>query len=795
MWQFDVFLVYCHIYIMVYGHFTYLCMPCIAHLYVNNNIIMSYKKAFLSVTAALLCSCSPKDSWRFSTDYFEVEVNNQGYITSMQNTTVSPCHEFVPDDKPSPIMSLYDSKEKKYYLPSHASFNGWTNTLTVDYPNGSVAKITVKAKGKYIRMTLRDLSPRNEVDDIQWGRYQTNITNLFGDIIGVARDTSAAVNYAIGLLALDDNTIGGSSDIEGDAGPLQYVVHSPDTSLYPLPDSLYEGQVLPLGGDGISDVAFFSYKEPYFRFTSSNAAMVDEQGRVYIQYHSRNRSIPREISYSLMPNKENNEPNHIEVEPLPGVDFIGSSVALWGSPDDIALMDVIQDIVLSEGLPHPTVNGKWIKDPTSFVPDIICYGNRYDSIISYADRMGCKSICAYDLGFIRPDRNVGGYIDGKDFAKKPFNCTGGNLSHKEYTDKAKEKDILVGRANITNALAPGTKDASPVPSDSLCYQLKRVLENDLSATDTTIIVDNPRHMEEIASWEGHCRNLNIIKIGKELIHYLGVSDTKPYRLLNVTRGYWNTQACNHSANDTIYKLQVTLNYGYDGVIPSITLQDEIAKVYAEIAAVNGIRYYDFDGFEFLWNSGHGYYSTKRFLKKMFEHAKKLGVDHIRFTGAGFNEGSWHYQSVNNAGGGKNLYDTDLRVWGSTTSQGKDARDQSFANFFPITFGSNFPITSTSQVETYEHVQAMSVGWGVTYALRLSQDDVESCPQKDAIFKAIRTWEDARRANAFPKEIKKLLTDPANDWHLEQGEEENTWILHRMVDGKQVKSYKLDTPNT
>lgn len=79
-----------------------------------------------------------------------------------------------------------------------------------------------------------------------------------------------------------------------------------------------------------------------------------------------------------------------------------------------------------------------------------------------------------------------------------------------------------------------------------------------------------------------------------------------------------------------------------------------------------------------------------------------------------------------------MYDTELRVWGSTTSQGKGCPRQCFANFFPISFGSNFPIVETSTVETYEHVEAMSVGWGVSYALKLSQKDMESCPQKEAI---------------------------------------------------------------
>ena len=68
--------------------------------------------------------------------------------------------------------------------------------------------------------------------------------------------------------------------------------------------------------------------------------------------------------------------------------------------------------------------------------------------------------------------------------------------------------------------------------------------------------------------------------------------------------------------------------------------------------------------------------------------------------------------------------------------------------------------------------------------------MESCPQKEAIFKAIRTWEDARRADAFPKEIKKMLTNPSYDWRLEEGVEKDTWVLYRMIDGEKAQSYPL-----
>jgi hypothetical protein len=729
---------------------------------------------------------SSNAQWDFSTAYFKIHIDRKGFITSMKNTMVSAEREFSPADKPSPLISLYDGDKKVYYYPVKAGYQKSERVFTLSFTNGSVAKIKILPQKKYFKLSLLSLSPREGIECIQWGSYHTNITNLLGEIIGVARDTSEAVNYAIGMLALNDNTLGGTAETIADAAPFQYIIHTPDAKQFPLPAHLHEGQVFSLGGNGISDVAFYSHKEPYYRIMYGNAAMVDKEGRISVTYQSRDRSYEREVCFSLIPNMAANTPNHIEVQPLLGVDFIGSSVALWGSPDSTALLDVIQDIVLNEQLPYPKINGRWIKDPAAFIPDVLTYGGLYDSIIPYTRRLGFKAISLYDQGFIRPDRGNGGYIDGKNFEKKPLKMTSGNVSHKEFSEMATKYGIIIGRTPITNSLAPGTKDASPVPSDSLCYQQKRLLMKNISPADTIILVNDPKHLEEIASWEGHCKDLNMIKIGKELIHYLGVSKEKPYRLLNVKRGYWKTAPSTHQAGDTIYKLQVTINYGYDGLIPNLQLQDKIAEYYADLCRVNGIAYYDFDGQEFLFNNGHGYYSTKRFFRKMFERAAALGVPYIRFTGATLSEGSWNYQSIWNVGGGKNLYDADTREWGSTTSQGKDLRDVSYANFFPVGMGGNFPITANSTVEQYEHIQAISVGVGTTYSLKLSQKDVESCPQKDAIFKVIRTWEDARAANAFPRSIKKHLADPANSWKLETGEDQNTWKLYQVTNGHKSK---------
>lgn len=751
---------------------------------------MKKKMLPLIAVCSLLYACSSSSPQSFKTDRFGIDVDGRGYIVGMWNLT-RDSRNFSPADQPSPLLSLYDEEVKRYYYPQKASYNGHSKQYQLEYENGSVATVRLEEKDKYLKLKLENLEPRNGIDGVQWGSYYTNINNILGEIIGVARDTSATVGYAIGALALDDNTIGGESRYTSETGAGGYIAHSPDPVNHPLPLTLHEGQQFTLGGDGINDVAFYNRKESFYRMLYGSTAGVDCNGRIHIRYHSRDRRKANMIySPEGVPIQQNNEPNHLMRQAVPGVDYIGSSIALWGSPDSTALMDVVQNIVLNEGLPHPTFQGKWVKDPSAFMPDVRTYGNLYDSIASYTKQMGLHVVHAYDHPFLKPNRGNGGYLDGVNHERKPFHLTAGDLSHREYADLLAKDGLILGRTSITNSMAPGTKDCSPVPSDSACIQHRRFLAERMSEADTLIYIDDPTHLEEIACWEGHCKELNMVKIGKELIHYLGVSTTKPYRLLNVTRGYWNTVPTVHAKGDAVDKMQVTVAWSYEGLVPNLELQDEVARHYADLGKNSGLGMYDFDGQEFLFHSGFGGYSVKRFCRNMFAQAKEYNLPDIRFTGATLSEGSWHYQSIWNVGGGNNIYDAKLRVWGSTTSQGKDLRDVTYANFFPSSFGANFPIGPSSTVEEYEHIEATAVGYGATYGLTLGQKDVESCPQKYAIFHAIRTWEEARRANAFPTSIRKLLQNPSLSWRLEKKPDAQGWTLYRMEEGKKVESFIL-----
>ena len=740
--------------------------------------------------ACMLGSCSHSEVQTFDTDYFRIDINSKGYIVGMWDRTKEN-RNFSPTDQPSPLLALYNSQLKRYYYPEKASFS--RGRYRLEYGNGAVATVKLEEKERYFKLTLEALDGREGIDGIQWGNYYTNINNLLGEIIGVARDTSAVVNYAIGALALDDNTIGGESRFTSESSISSYIAHSPDPEKYPLPVTLHEGQQFTMGGDGFNDVAFYNRKEPYFRMLYGISAGVDCNGRINIRYHSRDRR-KSDLIYCPegIPIQQNNEPNHMQRQAVPGVDYIGSSIALWGSPDSLALMDVIQNIVLEEGLPYPTFQGKWVKDPTAFMPDLFITGNPYDSVASYAKQMGVRVIHSYNQPFLQADRGNGGYIDGPNEERKPFHFTTGNISHRAYAKLLAEDGLILGRTSISNALAPGTKDCSPIPSDSLCILHRRHLTQNLSETDTLIYIDDPTFLNEVACWEGHSKELNMVKIGKELIHYLGVSEEEPYRLLHVTRGYWNTVPASHKKGDEVDKLQVTVGGAYQGLVPNLELQDKIAEHYADVAANSGLGYYDFDGQEFFFHTGFGSYSVKRFFRHMFARAEELGIPDIRFTGATLSEGSWHYQSIWNVGGGLNMYDPVKRVWGSTTSQGKDLRDVTFANFFPSSFGHNFSVSASTTLEQFEHIEATAVGYNATYSLNLNPKDVETCPDKYAIFQAINTWEEARRADAFPTHIKKLLQNPELSWRLEKKEGNDGWTLYQMKNGQKERAFDLHT---
>lgn len=254
-------------------------------------------------------------------------------------------------------------------------------------------------------------------------------------------------------------------------------------------------------------------------------------------------------------------------------------------------------------------------------------------------------------------------------------------------------------------------------------------------------------------------------------------------LKGVVRGVCRTEPTSHAAGEEICKLQVNC---YGGFIPGIRLQDEYADFYAKWLIDGRMNYIDFDGYESFTYQGHGPYSFKRFMRKLFGTFEKLGGEYLRVMGSCVFEGTWHYMSVCNVGGGNHMFDPVTNQWGI---EGKDIRYAFASSYFPATFGIQ-QLNPAWTVQVIENLQSKSIAWDATYMLGLSQETVEKCPHKYELFNAFRTWENARAEGVFSRELKKEMQDPGNLYHLEQVDQAR-WKLYRVLpDGKYKKVKEL-----
>ncbi|MEJ2903469.1 hypothetical protein WAE58_13580 [Pedobacter panaciterrae] len=710
----------------------------------NNFNIVMFRVIIAWIMVFSYSNLSHAQTINLKTRYSSISIDGKGFITSIKD--VNTKKEYNPKGFSSALMSL--SNHKGYIHPIKSFYSPKRNQILLSFSNGAVATIKAEQKNEYFRFQLLSLTKKEQVDNIIWGPYKTNISKTIGDVLGVVRDD----DFAIGMLGLNDNTTGGPPT-DGDMSFMYYFIHSPDPVKFPLPPNLKEGQTFTIGGDGISDVAFYSHPEEYYRMNYGNGAVLEPTFGSSISMHSRDRKKEQMIRFPVLPDNMDGKANSARYQLVLPTDagFIGSAMALYACPDSLGLK-TIEKIVLAEGLPHPEIDGKWIKDPKAYRPDI-AWSGVHDSLVNYAQRLGLKSVQDEGMGEYYPNRQNRWGGKKVNFKSAPA------MTIPEYGALMKEKGIRWGLHTRCEFLQPdNNSDVAPVPNDSLSIMQRTVITKQLSPQDTVITVADRAYFNEFGGWEGN--HTNVLKIGKELIEYNGITETKPYTFLNVKRGFHGTTRGSFGLGTTIVKLQPNC---YHGFAPDMNLQEVYADFYGKWLVDGGMDYIDFDGLESCIYQGHGQYSFKRFFGKLFESYKRNGGKYLRVMGSAVGEGSWHYMSVCNVGGGDHMFSPVNNKWGI---EGKDMRYVFESSYLPATFGI---INLDSEWTMYdaENLQAKSIGWDATYMLGLSERAVENCSEKNAIFKAYRTWENLRSEIDFSKTLKEKLKDLNYKFHLEQ----------------------------
>jgi hypothetical protein len=698
----------------------------------------------------------------FVTRHAALQIDGNGFITSI--TSLGTNKEYCPAARPSPLMSLHEGGQTNDTLlaPTNAVFRPVEKEIELSYANGAVAVIKAEEKDSYFRFQLVSLTPRGTVDNIVWGPINTTISKLIGDIIGVVRDD----DWAIGLYGIDDNTIAGPLT-EGDSYGMGYYIHSPDPVKYPLPPQFTEGQWFNIGGDGVNDVAFYSHPEEYFRQVFGAGAKLEPAFGSTIAYHSRDRRKSYTYKYSLLPGFAASRPRTMTSDPVPGVDFIGSAVALYACPDDQGLK-TIESIIIAEGLPHYTVDGKWIRDPASFRPTAYWSGSR-DKCIEYTKALGIKDI-SQDTGEFYPNLGNNWTIGNVSFS------SGTNMPFKDFTAAAHAQGLNNGGLHTLSLFLQGglSGDVTPVPSAHLQTVCRTTLATNISATATTIEVTDPSFLAEVGTWpKGD--DSNYLRVGGEMMRYSGISTNAPWIIQISKRGHASTAQA-HSAGDELVKLQQNC---YNGFVPDLTRMLDYADYYADLMFRNGMDTIGFDGFESTVYLNHGAYGTRLFCKRFFEtYAALTGGRFPRVSGSCIFSGAWEYWNVCDVGGGDNMFNA---ASGRRAIEGKDIGNGFSSSYFPATFGGQSWHSDWSLYDA-ENLQAKAIGWEATYGFYLSQAAIDSSGEKDAIFEAFPAWQNARVLGLFSKAIRERLKDPDFKFHLEQTGQES-FLLYQ---GKQLQ---------
>lgn len=599
-----------------------------------------------------------------------------------------------------------------WFEPTGAQWDDATGQLTLAYAGDRTATVEVLQKEGYVTLEILDVQSPDSVDVAIWGPYPTTISRTVGECVGVVRDSV----FAFGVRALNAKTIGGYPSSEDDIDPSFDIFAT--NSLEDVADSmkvLYRGQTA--------------------KHTDFGSVV-----QAYVRNRYKDRVIPMWGHDKYM------------VPAYADGGLIGSKIALFGSPEPQTL-DYIEKIVIGENLPHPMIDGEWGKKAPEAAAAYIIYPfneQNIDEAIAFTKRTGLKYLY-----------HAGPFSEWGHFALNPSEFPSGYAGLKACVETAKAEGIELGVHTLSNFTTPNDKYVSPVPDKRLAAVGRSVLAGPVDASAKEIVIEDPTFFNQMKN-----NSMHGVLLGVELVRYEKVSDAAPWTLLNCQRGAWGTTASAHDAGDTVSKL---IDHAYGVFLADIDLTKEQARNIAQVFNETGIMQVSFDGLEGAWSTGLGQYGlsmmTEEWYKALEPQYKNCINDasmttHYNWTMftrmnwgepwyAGFRESQLNYRLMN--------------------------QDFYRRNLIPCMLGW-FTYGSETSIEDVNWLLARSAAFDAGYTLVTNGKAVAENGSSEDIITAIRVWENARMAQAFPAELKREMEHIANEYTLEETSP-TTWNLY------------------
>ncbi|MEO8480038.1 MAG: hypothetical protein ABI542_10455 [Gemmatimonadota bacterium] len=606
-------------------------------------------------------------------------VNREGTLTALRNTILGT--NFLQASQPASLLTLVSSGRR--YPPTSFAVSETRSgkMLTLDYAPSGV-RIVVRARETPTHLALDIVSalPEPKVDAVIWGPYPTIITKTVGEVIGVVRDGAVSV----GLQVLNPKTLGGD-----------------------LPNS--EGSTW---ARGIAAVAY-----PW------GSAL---------QAYAINRARDRRVDAWGGTRK------NMPVAAIPGETVVGSSIALFTTAESETL-DVLEQIGLAEGLPHPTIDGVWFPKSPLFGRSylISSFGESdVDEMVAYTKRAGLFSL--YHEG---PFKSWGHFV----LSESQF--PNGRAGMRTAVEKAHAAGLHLGVHTLTNFINTNDPYVTPVPDDRLSLTGSSTLVQSVDAVEREIEVASPEYFDE--EKENH---LHTVKIGHELIQYRAVTATPPYRLLDAQRGAFGTTASAHHAGDSVGKL---FDHSYKVFFPNFAMQREVAQNLADFLNETGVDHIDFDGHEGALASGEGDYAVGVFADDVLREVKHDLINGTSISKTFY----WRIGSYYNWGepwyGGFKESMQQYRI---------DNQALFDRNYMPHMLGW-YLLTDQTTLPDMEWMLARAAGYGAGFAMVARPKALRANALTPILLDAIREWEAARTSGAFDSTQRERLKDSRNEFHL------------------------------
>jgi hypothetical protein len=626
--------------------------------------------------------------FELATEGLRVRVDARGQLTSVSDPASR--REHLAQGQPAPLLAIKVRDEIE--PPSSLAWNAAAGVATLGYERHGVhVRVRTSRRPTHLVFEIVGVDPAGVVDAAIWGPYPIAIRETVGEIIGLVRDAE----YAVGLQVLNIKTMGG----------------------YPINDE---------GSDP----------------SRGSVAQARPWGSV-LQAYAMDRSRPRAVG------GWNGQFPNMPVEPMPGETVVGSAIALFGCPPARAL-ERIGAIEVAEGLPHPIVDGEWVKTWRDLGRSYLIAAfteETADELLAFTKRASLMSLY-----------HPGPFASWGHYALDPKAFPGGNAGMRRIVEKARAQGIRIGVHTLTNFINTNDSYVTPRPDPRLARTGSSALAADISSSASEIPVASPEYFaNEKANW------LHTVVIGDELIRYRTVSAAEPWTLLDCQRGAFGTTASGHAKGTGVGKL---LDHPYRVFFPTIGMQDEIAIRLAGFFNDTGVSHMDFDGHEGCLAAGQGDYGLERFARVFYDHLKGPVLNGTSTSEPFY----WHINTYCNWGepwyGGFRESMQEYRI----QNQALFAR-----NFVPHMLGW-YKLTATTSLAEMEWMLARAAGYGAGFAMSTTLPELRQNPDTGILLDAIREWEAARRSGAFSPAQRERLKDSSLEFHL-AARGAGAWLLY------------------